>query len=438
MKLTSFILAVLCVLPLPAQADSALKALLLLAEQNHPQVDYLRSAEDLSLAKIQELNAQLQPRVNLQSELSYTLAREKNYPRFANSLSLDYPLSDPMLQAGQEVAISDLQSQSLLLEAGLQQIRLAVAKSYYQYWQEQSQHDYLQQERDFLIDLLFQVEERMQLGMEALQDMAQVESRLQQNRRMRLQSEQKLAVLQTNLREQLGIIDRPQIALPSLQSELTITEKPLVPEDLLEAFVNPLERKAFSTHEDSIWQLLVVHNPKVEAIQQQVKTARKKIKQQEHFASPRIEAFSALVHNDSNRNFYDDMTGVKAGIRLNAPIYLAGQDKALASQARAQMHQLQALQRNQENQLIAMAENSWQQIRNLYQQREVQHKALNTAKCYLETIEQALVSGDSDTLELLEAQRKVYQVQSSLPQIEAQIGARQSELYWALGMPLTE
>jgi outer membrane protein len=437
MKLTSIILATFCLMPLPTKADSALKELLIIAEQNHPQIDYLRAAENLSLAKIQELQAQLQPQVRLQSELSYTIAEHKNYPRFANTLALNYPLSDPMLSAGEEVAISDMQSQSLLLEAGLQQIRLAAAQSYYQYWQEQAQLDYLQRERDFLIDLLFQVEERMQLGIEALEDMAQVESRLQQNRRTRLQSQSKLDTLRTALREQLGIIDRPQIALPSFNTKAIADEQPLVPEDLLEAYVNPLEQKSFSTREESIWQLLVMHNPKVEAIQQQVKTARKKIAQQTHFAAPRIEAFSALVYNDSNRNFYDDMTGIKAGIRLNAPLYLAGQDKALSAQARAQMHQLQALQRDQENQLIALAENSWQQIRNLYQQRAVQLKALSTAQCYLETIEHALVSGDSDTLELLEAQRKVYQEQSSLPQIEAQISQLKSKLFWALGMPLS-
>ncbi|QKI88386.1 TolC family protein [Thiomicrorhabdus xiamenensis] len=432
--------AILGILAVQAQAStkeqkqsSTLEQLWHLAEQNHPQLSYLKADQALSFGKLQELEAQLRPQVKLASELSYTVTDNKDYPRFANRLTVNYPLFDPMLERGKEIALSDYQAQEYLFAAGEQQIRLAIARTFYAYWQKQAQWDYLHQEKDFLIDLLFQIEERMQLGLEALDDLAQVESRLHYNQKQRQQLNSELATLENNLRELVGIADRPEIPLPSLQAPQAPAPAPLSEEDILEKYLSAQQLTDFSSDPDLGWLSLVEQNPRVKAIDQQILSAEQKIHQQKAFETPKVEAFSSLVYNESDKQFYDDMAGIKAGIRIEAPIYLAGEDKARIAQARAELLKLQAMRRKEINAFSTRVHNLWQQLTSRYQQLSIQQKALKSTRCYLEAIEQALSSGDSDIIELLDAQRQVDQVQSTFPELEAEIGLLEKQLLWTFG-----
>ncbi|WP_319558224.1 TolC family protein [Thiomicrorhabdus sp.] len=422
----------LCAFGVSAQ-PLKLQQLFDIATQNNPELSYLQANQDLSLAKYQESEALLKPQVRLISEFSYAWMEMNNFPRFANQVAVSYPLYDPMLQDGKLIASTQYDIEIDLLEAGRQKAWLQVSQQYFNYWKQQAALHYLEQEKDYLYELLFQVESRLELGMQDLDDMAKVQSRIDRNRSQRIEAQKRLALLKNNLREVLGINDRPDIEVEALAKPAIPQQAPLFVTDLLEDSLSKQQLDGLIQSQDQQWQRLVLGNPLVEALQKQWQAAQQKIHQKQQVLTPKVEAFGALVYNESDRNFYDDMRGFRGGVRINAPLYLGGQASAEVAQARAEADKIAALQRKQENALITMAMNAWLELQSAYENYDVQQQALKTARCTLEAIEQALISGSSDIIELLEAQKAVYQAQSALPDTEAEIGLQRIKFYWAIG-----
>ena len=402
-----------------------LNALFNLALQHNPALARVESQKNQALNALQQTKAEGKVEVRLKSELSYTVMSEKAFARTSNQVEATYPLYEPQLNDKIQGANLTHQSQQWRLEAEKQAVLSQVVERYLSYWQQQQRLIFQHKEQASIESIMQQVQQRFQVGFQDLNDIVEIQSRLDFNLVERLTAQQTLEEIEAFLLADIGLENGrlfnveglvfPTASLPNLE---TLRQK-----------INTL----LTQQTDQVWLKLTAQNPKLLAIEQQTLAVRQQVAFARNNDGMKVEAFGAYVLNESDNNFYDDMRGARAGLRLSVPLYLGGQTKASVAQKSQQVLQNQASKREVALKIAAEAYKAWRALQSSQQRLNALKSALNSSKQAVTSSKQSLKTGRRNVLDLLDAQRLVHRIQRDIPIVEAQVWKSYYQLLFAMG-----
>lgn len=403
-------------LPVFAQATTVsstmtLEKLWQQAIETYPSLAIATAQQQAAAYGKQSADAQLRPKVRFQSELSYAWMEKKNFPRTANQLRASYPLYQPELADKQDQQAYLLEASYAKLEEARQQIRLKVAKAYLDYQIGQAKGAFLAKEHQAILETLNQVQQRFQVGYQDLNDIVEVQAKLDRN------SAESLAVDQTQVQTLAA----------------------------LEAYVGqPLDRDSLSAKDLSLWVAAVSSNikrpaegeiahPKLQVLDWQWQSLQKQQSVIQNQDGIKLEAFGALVYNESDGNFYDDMQGARGGVELSVPLYLGGKTDSDKAQAKAQAQALLAQKRQVNLDLEVALKQSQLGIEHGLQRLKVLKAVLASSQQALKSTEDGLKTGARNILDLLNAQSALYKAEQAIPVTQAAIAKDWVKFAWAKG-----
>ncbi|PLA74474.1 hypothetical protein CYQ88_06225 [Hydrogenovibrio sp. SC-1] len=369
-------------------------------------------------------SAQQGTEVHLNSELSYAWMAEAQFPRSATQLVASYPLYQPQKQAFTTVAQKQHQATIWQQEADSQSVLMQVAHWYFKIWQQKETLYFLQKEQTAIAGILQQVQQRFQVGYQDLTDVSDIQSRLDFNRAETLKARQQLNQSYAGLNALLG----GQLTANTLK-QLQFPKQ--LPANL--AQIEHSVRQQLLQKNDQAWAFLTQQHPKIQALDQQWQASENRataLRQQDHI---QLKAFGALVLNESDGHFYDDMRGAKGGVQLSMPLYLGGQTQSKVSQQR-QLSQQKLAQKTQFSLAVqAQAENAWLALETGSQRLEALKAARNSSQQAVRANGQALQTGSRNILDLLNSQRHLYRIERDIPLLMADIWLNAFQLYAAMG-----
>ncbi|MDG6774662.1 TolC family protein [Thiomicrorhabdus sp. ZW0627] len=404
-------------------APAALSNLFELALQNNPSLSRADADQQAAYSALQKTKGLLKPEVRFNSELSYAWMRYDDFPRTANQLVATYPLYEPQLDDLSESADSTYQSKQLRSEAEKQQVLLKVAQLYFTYWQQREDFLFLQKEQRSIESIIKQVKQRFQVGYQDLNDITEIQSRLDYNHAELLKAGQDYRQTEAKLTAALGLTSS------KLLGTLVFPEKQ--PPQLKE-LVHRV-KKAMAEYSEQAWSEQVAHNPVLLALEQESQAAQQQVEYQKNKDSFQVEAFGALVYNDSDKHFYDDMQGARGGVRLNVPLYLGGRTEAAMAEQRQKVQRIQAMKREAALSYQSQARNAWLALETGTIRLKALKAALESSRQAVKASEQALKTGRRNVLDLLDAQRHLHRMERDLPLLKADIWKNYYLFYWAIG-----
>jgi len=376
---------------------------------NNPTLQVAEAQQKAAESNIQLAESQQQLSVYLQSELSYAWMQKKEFARIGNEIRASYPVYQPDLSDQFRVAKHRASSTKGQLQSQRQMLLRSVAETYYQYRSQQAQVEYLAKERRSIETILSQVEQRLQLGYQNLSDVADIRARLDKNRDEQLFAQQQLNVIAANLTVFIG----QSVDLSKWQSTMDLPQ-----------MTQAQYRVALAN---------IQQHPELSTLQWAKKAAQEQAVLAKNKDGVRLEAFSAYVYNDSDGNFYDDMQGLKGGIQISLPLYLAGQTDEKVALARAESSQLSAKYRDKERSLSAQAKSAWLVFQTGIKRLDALKSVLASSEQALQATENGLTTGNRNMLDLLNAQRRHHLAERDLPMLKAQTWQAWYQLHWALG-----
>lgn len=401
----------------------ALSDLFELALQTNPSLSRADAEQAAAYSSLQDARGLLKPEVRFNSELSYAWMKMDEFPRTANQLIATYPLYEPQLNDLNKSADSTYQSKQWRSEAEKQKVLFKVAELYFTYWQQREDFLFLKKEQRSIESIIKQVRQRFQVGYQDLNDIVEIQSRLDFNHAELLKAEQDFRQTEAKLTAVLG--DASTFSYDALSFPLK--QAPQLAR--LEREVNV----AKAENAQQAWSKLVINNPLLLALEQQVQAAQKQVEYVKNKDSVQVEAFGALVYNDSDKNFYDDMQGARGGLRLNVPLYLGGRTEAAVSKQRSQVKELLAVKRETSLSLEAQARNAWLALQTGTTRLKALKAALESSRQAVKASEQALKTGRRNVLDLLDAQRHLHKIERDLPILKADIWKSYYLFYWTIG-----
>lgn len=417
----------LCFITPWAQAGDtphSLAQLLSVALDHNPALAAAKASTGAAQQGVESASAQQGAEVTFESELSYAWMSQAQFPRSANQLVASYPLYQPQKQSLTQAAQQHHQAKIWQQEADSQSVLLQVAEWYFKIWRQKETLYFLQKEQAAIADILQQVQQRFQVGYQDLTDVSDIQSRLDFNRAETLQAHQQLRQSYAGLNALLG----GHLSMNRLQ-QLEFPKQ-------LPANLRQIERsikQALRQENDQAWSFLTQQHPKIQALDQQwqaSETQATALRQQDHI---QVKAFGALVLNESDGHYYNDMRGAKGGVTLSVPLYLGGQTQSKVSQ----QHHLSQQKLAQKNQyalmLQAQAENAWLALETGAQRLKALKAALNSSQQAVKANEQALQTGSRNILDLLNSQRHLYRIERDIPLLMADIWLNAFQLYAAMG-----
>lgn len=392
--------------------DAQLHHLISMALTQNPSLQAEATKWQAAKSVQKEADSLTKPNVTFQSELSYAWMEKHQFPRTANQLKATYPLYQPDKTDSQAVAKYRQSASELGVEALRQTLIKEVAQTYYEYWAQKAQWTYLEKERTSIQAIEKQVQSRFEVGYQALDDIAEIQAQLAENHAQRLQVEERLAVIQSQLEALVG--------------------QSIMPSDWTRPRYVTSGNKQINTSKPDFAAQISAH-PEVAQLLQSAQAEQRQIQLEKHKDGPQIEAFGAYVYNESDGYFYDDMQGVRGGIQLNVPLYLAGRTDARVATVRAKQQQLQAQARQAELSLQAQAESGWLKYQAGMAQLTALETVLKASQQALGATQNALETGQRNVLDLLNAQRRLHRAQRDLPVTQAKIRQAWYQWQWAIG-----
>lgn len=412
LRWTFFSLGLLSAMPNWAQTQPlTVSSLIEKALASYPDSNLWQAQMLESKARQAAAESQTRPKLQLQSELSYAWMQKNDFARTANQLVATYPLYAPQLQ--ENLSLSDWKNQAQMANtfAERQTLILKVVKALLNVRILAAQKVYLQQEKQAIHASLEQVQQRLQVGYQDLGDVVEMQAQADNNQALLLEAEQQqlqvLADLQAWIGEPLTLEQVPKL------------EEKLYPSDNLSK---------------ASWSDLIESHPQIKALAftRQAKQAEVAFAQTQD--GPQLQAFGAYVYNDSQKNFYDDMQGLRGGLQLTIPLYLGGKTQAKVDETRAQEQALLARQQAQMLLLKTSAQKAQLGVQSGQQRLVVLENAVISNQQAVKAAEEGLKTGTRNLLELLRAQSRLYAAQKAITTLKAQMQIDQVTLFWALGV----
>lgn len=419
------VLFIMSVVALPALAKqgvepvvfetSPLQPLFAQALENNPTLFLAQAKQQTASSNEQQMRSSLAPEVALKSELSYAWMKHKDFARTANQLQATYPLYQPDKSNLVDMAQFQNKASVYQIEAQQQKLFLQISQVYFAYLQKKAEYDFLQKEQDSITEILNQLNQRFQVGYQDLNDLTEIQARLDTNQSDLINAQLAMGIAKASLEELVGapvkLEDYP--FSQSLQSTL-------------------LNQKSWMTHQ--AWSSYIKQHPEVLMIQEQQNALAQSVDYAKNKDGLQVEAFSALVYNDSDGNFYNDMQGVRAGVRLELPLYTGGGTDAGIAKARGMQSQAKARLQQTELILNTRAKKAYIRYQALTQSLTSLKAALSSTRLAKKATENGLVTGGRNLLDLLNAQRRTHKVERDIPIVKAKIWQSWYELRWALGL----
>lgn len=392
-----------------------LQALFSKALQNNPSIALASAQERTAYRNQQKMDSLAKPKVNFQSELSYSWTKKNDFARTANQINASYPLYKP--DDTNLINIAGNQHDASIYQEKAQEQRLfmKIAQRYFNYWAQKVEFEFLEKEQNSITEILRQVNQRFQVGYQDLNDITEVQARLDSNHADLLKAQQIMQLTQIELEELVG----STVNLTSFQPP-----KELPPIIVLE--------QASST--ERVWSKWVETHPELKAMLQEKSAATEQMEYERNRDSIQVEAFSALVYNDSDGNFYDDMQGLKGGVQVNFPIYTGGKTDASIAKAKASIGTVKAKIKQKRFALEGQAKRAYISYKAQLATLKALKAALVSNQQAKEATENGLSTGTRNILDLLSAQRNLHRAERDIPKTISQIWVNWYEYYWTAGL----
>jgi len=395
--------------------NSQLQGLFSQALQNNPSIALASAQERMAYRNQQKMDSLAKPEVNFKSELSYSWTKKNNFARTANQINASYPLYKPDDTNLINIAGNQHDASIYQEKAQTQRLFLKIAQQYFNYWEQKVELAFLEKEQNSITEILRQVNQRFQIGYQDLNDITEVQARLDSNHADLLKAQQMMQLTQTKLEELVG----STVDLSSFEPP-----KDLPPEIVL--------NQATSTEE--VWSKWVESHPELKAMLQEQSAANEEVEYEKNRDGIQVEAFSALVYNDSDGKFYDDMQGIKGGVQLSIPLYTGGKTDASIAKARASKTAVSAKIRQTKLVLEGQAKRAYISYKAQLARLTALKAALVSNQQAKEATENGLSTGTRNILDLLTAQRNLHRAERDIPKTESQIWTNWYKYYWTAGL----
>jgi len=343
--------------------------------------------------------------VHLKSELSYSAMKAAQFPRTANQLTGTYPLYQPDIN---HLATADnlaLIAAKLQLENSRQQLFNDVAQIIFQYRIKQMKIEFLEQERRSLTDILQQEKRRLGLGQQELSKITELEANLATN--------------QVNL---LTILEK--------KWQLQISLSVIVGKSIL--LTNFKIKQPPKLNKENITNKVLAH-PKLQQLVMLKKSASKKVNYQQDKEGLKIDAFISAVYNDSDGKFFDDMQGMRGGVKLEIPLYIGGRTDASTAQARAELNEINAKYKQQKLSLLASAKISHLIYNSNLARINALRSSIDHYQQMIAAVENGITSGSQDSLDLLKAERLLHKAQKEVKITQIKAWQNWYKYHWSVG-----
>ncbi len=387
--------------------ENSLQKLFTLALENSPVIQLSIEQQKTARENKEVAASLLQPDVRLQSELSYSWMQMNAFARTASQVQASYPLYHPDREDLHSLASHQYREKKWQLESSKQALLLKVSNLYFDFWEQKSEHVFLQKEFDAISEIMAQVQQQLTLGYRDLNDISEIQARLDQNRANLIQVEQRLHTIQIDFELLLGTSINLE---PFFQSE-----------DLL------------SNIHFSYDKSLIQNHPSIKRYEEALLASSKKIAYEKNKDGLIVKVFGAVINNQSDGYFYDDAQGAKLGLKLDVPLYLGGQTQASIAKARAERGQILAQKRQQELILTASFKRATEQLK--YNQKNILalKEVLASNKQALEAAENGLSTGNRNILDLLNVQRRLYRAERDIQIAMTRLSRNWYLRLWSLG-----
>lgn len=394
---------------------SPLQPLFIKALANNPTLFLAQAVQQTAYSYEQQTRSLLEPEVAIKSELSYAWMKHDNFARTANQLQATYPLYQPDKSNLINMAGHDYKASVHQLEAEQQKLFLNIAQVYFEYWQKKAEYEFLQKEQVSITDILKQVNQRFQIGYQDLNDLTEIQARLDANQSELINAKMAMHIAITSLEELMGsAVNLEDNSFPHALPDDFFTQKMVM--------------------DQAKWLGFIERHPEILIIQEQQAAINQSVDYAKNKDAIQVEAFSALVYNDSDGNFYNDMQGVRAGVRMELPLYTGGGTDAAIAKARGMQSQAKAKLQQKELILSTEAKRAYIRYQALTNSLQSLKAALSSNRLAKKATENGLVTGSRNLLDLLNTQRRTHKVERDIPIVKAEIWKSWYELRWALGL----
>lgn len=358
------------------QHPKELQKLFIAALENSPRLQIAKANLAYVGGQQQLTNSYKKVDVRLKSELSYAAMKNQQFPRTANQLVGTYPLYQPDINNLAEAESFALKAAKLQLESERQLLFFEISKDYFQYHQQLAQIKFLEQEHRLIKNLLTLFKQRLELGEKKFNLIATMQAELDANQTSLLFALEKKWALQIKLEELVG----KKVLIQGLATP-------------------PLPTKV------NLQNMDVTQHPKLQRLMMLEKSATKKINYQQTKDSLKLDAFMAGVYNDSNGNFYDDMQGIRGGVKLEIPLYIGGRTSANIAKARANKNIANAKYQALKLKLIADSKTAHLTYNSSLAMIVTIKSSIIYYKQSIQAVEHSIISGSQDGLDLIKAER---------------------------------
>lgn len=385
------------------QFPPSMLKLFALTQQHSPMLHAAQSQQVMAQYHQSAIASMLKPELSLNSEAGYAWVKQNEFSRFSNQLQASYPLYQPSLDARLDQARFETQQANYAQAALKQEIQLKVAQAALNYWSNQAELTYLEKEKEFLTKIYQQAKQRFQVGYQDLNSLSEMETRIEQNMASALKFHSKLEANRANMHALVG-------AVIPWQSLTAPDGVPILRRD---------SSVGLSTH------------PAMMKYQQAQQAAEANVDYQRYKDGVSLKAFGAMVNNNSDGNYYDDMEGMRAGIKLSIPIYTGGSTDASVQKAKA-MQQGIGAQQAQQMLLLETARVSAEKGYELESKRlDKLNAILKSRKQASKSIENGLQTGVRDMTSLLDAVTKEYQTEKEINLSRYELWRHWSIVQWS-------
>ncbi len=391
--------------------DRQLQKLFSLALENSPVIQISVEQQNAARDNKEVMASFLKPDVRFKSELSYSWMQKQSFARTASQLQASYPLYQPDREDLYGLASYQQIEKKWQLEGVKQSLLLKVSNLYFNFWIQKSEQLFLQKEFESISEIMEQVKQRFTIGYQDLNDISDIQARLDRNRADLIKIEQHLHIIQIDFESLLGIhIDLSEFIQP-------------------ERFASVIELGVTS---EKMKELIADH-PAMRRYDQALLAINKKVDYEKNKDGIVIQAFGAVVNNQSEGYFYDDAQGAKVGLTLNVPLYLGGQTNASIAKARAESRQLTAQKRQKELSLAASFKGSNENLKHNQKRLLALQAVLASNKQALTAAENGLITGNRNILDLLDAQRSLHRAERDIQIVVNNLWLNWYLYLWSIG-----
>jgi len=391
--------------------DKQLQKLFSLALENSPVIQISVEQQNAARDNKEVMASFLKPDVRFKSELSYSWMQKQSFARTGSQLQASYPLYQPDREDLYGLASYQHIEKKWQLEEVKQSLLLKVSNLYFNFWIQKSEQLFLQKEFESISEIMEQVKLRFTIGYQDLNDISDIQARLDRNRADFIKIEQRLHIIQIDFESLLGIyVDLSEFLQP--ESFASIVKQDVAGEKMKE---------------------IIANHPAMRRYDQALLAINKKVDYEKNKDGIVVQAFGALVNNQSEGYFYDDAQGAKVGLTLNVPLYLGGQTNASIAKVRAESRQLTAQKRQKELLLIASFKSANENLKHNQKRLLALQAVLASNKQALTAAENGLTTGNRNILDLLDAQRSLHRAERDIQIVINNLWLNRYLYLWSIG-----